>query len=147
MSAEQFLDLPLCNWFFVWRVALGSAAAGGLSALAIVWLLAWRQRSRLPARVTPNPAIGLAPAVEFFSALTRRDRIVIRLVLAVIIIMALFPPWRIRRPTGGAYDLGYGFIASPPAYQGLLGEVDLVRLFIQWAVVVAVALALIKLRR
>ena len=60
---------------------------------------------------------------------------------AVVILMLLFPPWHVNIPEIGTLNLGYYLVAAPPRK----GEVDLVLLLIQIAIVALTAFSLVKI--
>jgi len=58
----------------------------------------------------------------------------LRIGIGLGIAMGLFPPWHFVIPAQGYnVQLGYAFIASPP--DG--GQIDIMRLLVQWAIVAA----------
>jgi hypothetical protein len=85
--------------------------------------------------------------------INRRQLIALWAGIAAVVLMGLFPPWVKTYTQPGMhpsrYPAGYRFITAPPHGGGYMGvEVDLVRLLIEWGIVLAVIGALVvTLRR
>lgn len=53
----------------------------------------------------------------------------IKLGLAVVVLMLLYPPWLQRHPVRGDRPMGYHFLMSPPDRPGVM--IDMRRLWVQ----------------
>jgi hypothetical protein len=91
--------------------------------------------------------------------MNRKQLIVARLGVGLILLMCLFPPWRGDVDSSGPFDTagGYAFIASPPDVGKVRGgggrsfegvpHVDLQLLATQWVIVTALAALVISFLR
>ncbi len=63
-----------------------------------------------------------------------KQKVTLVVVIVVIAAMLLFPPFNFRGANGVIFNLGYGFIFSPPTFNGppLVGSVDTGMLITQW---------------
>lgn len=67
-----------------------------------------------------------------------RQRIILKLALAALILAFLFPPFYGRLANGIISNLGYGFIFDPPKFGALIGSVDIGILVVEWILIVAI---------
>jgi len=63
-----------------------------------------------------------------------KQKVTLVVVIVVIATMLLFPPFNFRGANGVIFNLGYGFLFSPPTFEGspLVGSVDTGMLVTQW---------------
>lgn len=71
-----------------------------------------------------------------------RQVVVMWLGIIVVVVMGLFPPWRVNAVDFSVSE-GYGFIWHPPEYRSPDGyrsgmQIDLTRLVVQWVMVASV---------
>ncbi len=65
--------------------------------------------------------------------------------VAVMVLMGLYPPWMQVFPGHLTKPLGYGWLFWPPSDVPGGLEIDVVRLLVQWAVVVALGVSALVL--
>jgi hypothetical protein len=70
--------------------------------------------------------------------MNKKQKIVFLVGFGTIVIMGLIPPWYFPGPGEALIEGSYGFIFSPPSYEGytFAPNIDLYRLLVQWAVVI-----------
>lgn len=73
--------------------------------------------------------------------MNKSQRYIINTAVAVVVAMALFPPWYMKAGGGRVINLGYAPIFLPPTYEKsvLSGTINMKTLFVQWVAVVVVA--------
>lgn len=77
-----------------------------------------------------------------------KQRIVLIGLIAIVLAMALFPPFQFRGANGLTLNLGYAWLFSPPVTQfGYAGSVNAVQLVAQWAGAIVVTVALFLLAK
>src|SRR3972149_5675304 len=71
---------------------------------------------------------------EVAEKVNTKQKIVLLVMAAVILLMLAFPPFRVVNPIVGERNMGYGFILSPPEFYStdIVATVDSEMLFVQW---------------
>jgi hypothetical protein len=77
--------------------------------------------------------------------MNKKQKIVLWIGIAVIVVMGIFPPWVHRGGPGVEKSAGYSFILNgPESYAfGWFARPDISRLFIQWVIVAVITAGLI----